>query len=83
MTERGKIHSGGIVFDEPIDLPEGTEVFVRIEPVENNRTSALNDVDFGVLPFFGMWSDRDDMSDGVAWVQREREKWQQRLTQQP
>lgn len=82
MTERGKIQSGGIVFDEPIDLPEGTEVVVRIEPVEDKSLVATNGDDFENLPFFGMWADRDDMGDGVAWVRREREKWQQRLTQQ-
>ncbi len=82
MTERGKIHGGGIVFDEPIDLPEGTEVFVRIEPVADKSRSATNGDDFENLPFFGMWAGRDDMVDSVAWVRREREKWQERLTQQ-
>lgn len=82
MTERGKVQSGGIVFDEPIDLPEGTEVIVRIEPIEDKSLVATNGDDLENLPFFGMWADRDDMSDGVAWVRREREKWQQRLTQQ-
>jgi hypothetical protein len=82
MTERGKIQSGGIVFDKPLPLPEGTEVFVRIEPVEDKTMSAANGDEFENLPFFGMWADRDEMNDGVAWVRREREKWQQRLTQQ-
>ncbi|MGZ8843338.1 MAG: hypothetical protein ACXW18_06720 [Pyrinomonadaceae bacterium] len=82
MTERGRVQSGGIVLDEPIDLPEGTEVLVRIEPVGDNKASATNAGDFENLPFFGMWADREDMSDGVAWVRREREKWQERLTQQ-
>ena len=82
MTERGKILSGGIVLDEPIDLPEGTEVFVHIEPVAHEGASATNGDDFEHLPFFGMWSDRDEMNDSVAWVRRERDKWQQRLTQQ-
>ena len=82
MTERGKVQSGGIVFDEPLGLPEGTEVFVRIEPVEDSTMNATNGDDFENLPFFGMWADRDDMSDSVAWVRREREEWQQRLTQQ-
>lgn len=82
MTERGKILSGSIVLDEPIDLPEGTEVIVHVEPVTHRARSASNDNEFERLPFFGMWADRDEMSDSVAWVRREREKWQQRLTQQ-
>ena len=82
MTERGKIHSGSIVLDEPIDLPEGTEVIVHVEPVVHELPSAGNGNEFENLPFFGMWADRDEMSDSVAWVRKERDKWQQRLTQQ-
>ncbi len=82
VTERGKVHSGSIVLNEPIDLPEGTEVVVRIEPVVHEQASAVNGNEFENLPFFGMWADRDEMTDSVAWVGKEREKWQQRLTQQ-
>lgn len=169
MTKRGKIQSGRILFDEPIDLPDGTEVFLHIEPVEESGPSleripftvifndlsanektlirmilleelsiaeaaralsnpleevagnwnrvrsklrararrviqgtnldnpsrrrkvsskratnkeATNGDNFESLAFFGMWADRDDMSDTGAWVRREREKGQQRLTPQ-
>src|SRR5206468_10995378 len=71
MTERGKIHSGSIVLDEPIDLPEGTEVVVHVEPVVHEHPSAGNVNEFENLPFFGMWADRDEMSDSVAWVRKE------------
>ncbi len=66
MTERGKIHSGSIVLDEPINLPEGTEVIVHVEPVTHEGVSASNGDEFEQLPFFGMWADRDEMSDSVA-----------------
>ena len=82
MIERGKIHSGGIVLNEPIDLPEGTEVIVHVQPVAHETTSASNGDDFRNFPFFGMWADRDEMSDSAAWVQTERDKWQERLTQE-
>ena len=42
MTERGKIHSGSIVLDEPIDLPEGTEVVVHVEPVVHEHAKPLS-----------------------------------------
>jgi hypothetical protein len=69
-----------IVFAEPLKLPDGTEVVVRIDPVEQGiRTppSSLEE-DFASLPVFGMWADREDMQDGAAWVRRERSKWRQR-----
>ncbi|MBI2843112.1 MAG: DUF2281 domain-containing protein [Armatimonadetes bacterium] len=31
------------------------------------------------LPFFGMWADREDMTDSAAWVRKERERWDERL----
>ena len=82
MTERGKIHSGSIILDEPIDLPEGTEVIVHVEPAVHEAIGASNGDEFEHQPFFGMWADRDEMTDSVAWVRKERDKWQQRLTQQ-
>ena len=30
----------------------------------------------------GMWKDREDMKDSVAWVRRERERWHERLTRE-
>lgn len=74
--ERGKVKDGGIVFSEPLTLPEGTEVVVRIEPVEAGPQSAgPSSADFATMPFFGMWADRQEMSDSAAWVRGEREQW--------
>jgi hypothetical protein len=33
-------------------------------------------------PAIGMWADREDMADSVAWVRREREQWNKRLTRE-
>lgn len=33
-------------------------------------------------PAIGMWKDREDMQDSVAWVRRERERWHERLTRE-
>ena len=53
----GKVQSGGIAFSEPLSLPEGTEVAVRIESTVTSRqaTTPGADEDFAELPFFGMW----------------------------
>jgi hypothetical protein len=40
MTERGTIQAGRIVFPTPLDLPEGTEVIVRIEVMAGSKPGA-------------------------------------------
>ena len=84
LIERGKVQGGSIVFSEPLRLPEGTEVLVSIEPLtaEEQTTKLSYSGEFASLPFFGMWADRQDMSDSTAWVRREREKWQRRATRE-
>ncbi|MBI1929439.1 hypothetical protein HYR99_34990 [Candidatus Poribacteria bacterium] len=80
FIERGKIPNGSIVFSKPLPLTEGTEVVVRIELLPIGSQTAMSEVgeDFASLPFFGMWTDREDMRDSVAWVRRRREQWHQR-----
>lgn len=88
IIEEGTISNGRIVLSKPLSLPEGTEVRIQIEPVDpaavgeddsQNKDSNESE-DFANLPCFGMWADREDMRDSVAWLRKEREKWQQRLT---
>lgn len=84
LIGRGKVQGGGIVFPEPLTLPEGTEVVIFIEAPAVGQQSGLpgTDEDFAALSFFGMWADREDMRDSAAWVRRERERWQQRAVRQ-
>ena len=72
----GKVQGSTIVFAEPLPLPDGTEVVVHLEvekPVRRQHFSAL--------PFFGMYAERPEMQYSVAWLRRERERWQQRLAE--
>ena len=97
VFKRGKVHNGTLVFAEPLSLPEGTEVVIRVFPVGNSNGDTTPDepaaasVSIGQaetpdeeqeallsLPFFGMWADREDMDDSVAWVRRQREGWNHR-----
>jgi hypothetical protein len=82
--ERGRVKGRSIIFPKPLALPEGTVVNVQIQPlvITTKPTAYADDKEFRSLPFFGMWADREDMQDSVAWVRREREKWQQRATRQ-
>ena len=75
LTEHGKVHDGSIVFAHPLELPEGTEVVVHIEPI-TIIAGPTNQEEFATLPFFGMWSDREDMQDSSAYIKRAREQWQ-------
>jgi len=62
LTERGKIRGGTIEFAQPLSLPEGLEVEVRIEPLaEVNLAVSTKREDLATLPFFGMWRDREDI----------------------
>jgi hypothetical protein len=38
--------------------------------------------DFASLPCFGMWADHEAMDDSVAWVRKERARWQRRTSRQ-
>jgi hypothetical protein len=38
--------------------------------------------DFISLPCFGMWADHEAMDDSVAWVRKERARWQKRTSRQ-
>ena len=98
VFKRGKVHNGTLVFTEPLSLPEGTEVVIRVFPIGNDNECTMSDepeeltpVSIGQaetpdeeqeallsLPFFGMWADREDMEDSVAWVRRQREGWNHR-----
>ena len=81
LMERGKIENGQIVLSHPLKLAEGTEVIVQIEPEAYVNGNSQTDNLFS-LPFFGMWADRQEMSDSASWVESERAKWQMRSTRQ-
>lgn len=79
VIERGKVKQGQIVLEHPLELEEGTEVIVRIEPLSMQSEEVSSSPNLKALEFFGMWADRDDMVDSVEWVRKERERWKQRL----
>lgn len=81
-VRRGKVRDGGIVFEEPLSLPEGTEVIVHVATRETvgPPDTATGLAAFAALPFFGMWADREGVGDSADWVRRERQAWQQRAT---
>lgn len=63
MTIAAKFENGVFVPLEEVKLAEGTEVEVQV-PVgaTSQRSKSVRD-----LPIFGMWADRDDILDGVAY----------------
>jgi len=82
ITQRGKVLSGGIALQKPLDLAEGTEVIVQVETLEQKEKPSEPQEKLPLLPFFGMWADREDMADSSQWVSEERKQWQQRTNRQ-
>jgi AF2212-like protein len=68
MTIPAKYENGVFKPLEDVKLTEGTrvEVYVPME-VSPKRSKSVRD-----LPIFGMWADRDDIPDGVTYVNRLR-----------
>ncbi len=89
IIEKGEVNNGHIILSKPLSLPEGTAIIVQIDLVgaekvvdtdETQNTETCEHEEFADLPFFGMWADRADMQDSVAWVRKQREKWVERVT---
>ena len=80
MVIRAHFDGRAIVPDSELDLPldQPLEVEVRVLSSEAAPTQAKTPITS--LPFFGMWADREDMKDSVAWVNKERRRWKKRLT---
>jgi hypothetical protein len=80
IKEHGKVRDGGIVLPKRLDLSDGTDVVVHIEPRtdEGQIEAPISPEEFARLPVFGMWADREEMADSVEWVRSERERWRQR-----
>ncbi len=78
VVENGRVEGGQIVLAEPLHLPDGTEVVVRVEPVEPAEAPSAGPAPFTSLAFFGMWANRQDLADSAGWVDRERDRWHQR-----
>jgi hypothetical protein len=84
VVAHGTVQGNEIVFPKGLGLPDGTRVVVSIEPEEMDGESpaAESAEEIAAWPFFGMWADREDMADSVAWVRKQREQWLERPTRQ-
>ncbi len=69
MTIAAKYENGVFKPLEDVQLTEGTRVEVHF-PAEDapKRPKSVRD-----SPIFGMWADRDDIPDGVTYVNRLRQ----------
>jgi len=85
IVARGTVQNGAIVTREPLPLPDGTEVAISVghSDTDHDAEAKARIAEFESLGFHGMWADREDMADSVAWVRKIRtEQWQQRLSRQ-
>ena len=65
MTIPAKYENGVFRPLEGVSIKEGTVVQVHVPPEGElgGRRRSIKD-----LPFYGMWADRDDIIDGVSYV---------------
>lgn len=69
MTIAARYEDGVFRPLEKVTMKEGTivEVRVRSEGEPPRKRPSIKE-----LPFFGMWADRDDITDGVSYVNKLR-----------
>ncbi len=70
MTIAAKYEKGVFRPLEDVNIKEGTVVEVHV-PVEQH--AALIRPSIKDLPFYGIWKDRDDIGDGVEFVNKLRD----------
>ena len=70
MTIAAKYEDGVFRPLENVTIKEGTIVEVRVPPEGEPPTKRASIKD---LPFYGMWADRDDITDGVSYVNNLRD----------
>ena len=70
MTISAKYENGVFRPLEDVQIKEGTvvEVHVPVEQLAARKRTSVKD-----LPFYGIWKDRDDIGDGVEFVNRLRD----------
>jgi AF2212-like protein len=70
MTIAAKFENGVFRPLEDVKIKEGTvvEVHVPVEPQAPRTRPSIRD-----LPFYGIWKDRADIGDGVAFVNKLRD----------
>jgi predicted DNA-binding antitoxin AbrB/MazE fold protein len=70
MTIVARYENGVFKPLDEVNLAEGTRVEVRV-PDESKRSGKHRSIKD--LPFYGMWVDRDDITDGVSYVNKLRD----------
>ena len=70
MTIAAKYEAGVFRPLESVTIKEGTIVEVRVPPEgqPSPKRPSIKD-----LPFYGMWADRNDIIDGVSYVNKLRD----------
>ena len=69
---RGRVQNGRIVLDDDLTLPEGALVEIYALPEGITGAEILNS------ELMGLWADRDDIGDSVAFAEELRRKAERR-----
>lgn len=81
LVEHGTIHEGRIIFTKALDLPEGTEVQVRIAPMVAQPEKLIPKEEYANLPLLLMLSERENKRSNATVVREAREEWLTNLTE--
>lgn len=68
MTIAAKYENGVFKPLDAVNIKEGTIVDVHVPHEEKRKSSSIRD-----LGFTGMWAERDDITDGLSYVNRLRD----------
>jgi hypothetical protein len=77
MTIKARYDGKVLVPDEPLDLAKDQEVLIEVQalaPQEKHGTAG----EFARSEIIGMWADREEMRDSVAWVNEQRRRMERR-----
>ena len=70
MMVAAKYEHGVFTPLDKVDIEEGTivEVLIPIKEAHSDKRPSIKD-----LPFYGIWADREDITDGVSYVDKLRD----------
>ena len=78
MTIKARYDGKVLVPDEPLDLAKDQEVLIEVQTILSEGEKKGTGAELARSPIVGMWADREEMRDSVAWVNEQRRRMERR-----